>query len=402
MESSKTKQPAVGLLSQLFLARKADMQAENFLQNFLPAFQQKMRLRAALDFSRLDTNELTQLLASWHEEFIKEIYVEAEVMTTVASLYVLSAKNALEKRGLSATSYLRPDQILPDMRALQMRIAVQNGSTSLAEYLTEFGHRAAYDFELSEPRAHEQTATLLPQISQLPGSLPTILPAPTLAAGMLTKTAARARRYLHLKEQAKHECLRALDQMRRLMLELDQRWQMQGAIFDLSFAAIFNLSTPLTSKQLEELRLKKLQKQVFQNIKLDPVTSITSLEKMDFHSNDKPVSSQAIVTHLSGIRVAGHGEVSGRALVLQHLSDQVQLLAGQILVIANANPAWVPLFPTATGVICETGGWLCHAAIMAREFDLPAIFSVSAAMSSIKTGDELILHEDGRISINVS
>jgi len=402
LQGIKTKQSALGLLSQFFLARKADMLAENFLQNFLPEFQQRMRLRTALDFSRLHTAELVQLLVCWHDEFIKEIYVEAEVMTTVASLYVQSAKNALEKRGLSATIYLRPDQIVPDLRALQMRIAVRNELTTVAEYLAEFGHRAVHDFELSEPRAHEQSANLLRQISQLPESLPAIVPAQILPAGMLAKTVSRARGFLYLKEQAKHECLRALDQIRRLMLELDQRWQMKGAIFDLSFAAIFKFSTPLTNTQREELRLKKLQKQVFQKVKLDPVMSITSLEQMDFRSAEKSVSSHKIGMHLSGIRVAGSGEVIGRALVLHHPTGQVQLLPGQLLVLANANPAWIPLFPTAAGVICETGGWLCHAAIMAREFDLPAIFSASGAMSSIKTGDELILHEDGRVIINVS
>ncbi|MFZ6875254.1 rhodanese-like domain-containing protein [Undibacterium sp. Di27W] len=404
LRTSSANQSSPGLLSQLGLARKADLLAQAFTQEFLPAFQQKMRLRAALDFSRLQTVELQQLLANWQEEFIKEIYVEAEVMTTVASLYDQSARKTLQKRGLAPGSYLRSEQVLPDMRALQMRVAIRNGVSSLADYLQEFGHRAAHDFELSEPREYELAEGLLQQFSQLPATLPAITPAPVLPASMLATTVMRARHYLSLKEQAKHECMRALAQIRRLMLELDQRWQLQGAIFDFSFADLAKLTLPLSAEQEEYIRRQRLKKLAFQEIKLEPAITLLALEEMDFSSNAKPPArgEHSHAGQLSGIRVAGNGQLSGKAIILHDPADAAQLLPGQIMVIATANPAWVSWFSRAAGVVCETGGRLSHSAIMAREFDLPAIFSVSGALSVIKTGDELVLHEDGRVSVNSS
>ncbi|MFZ6745721.1 rhodanese-like domain-containing protein [Undibacterium sp. JH2W] len=404
LQDAKSNPSTPGLLSQLGLARKADLLAEDFTQEFLPAFQQKMRLRAALDFSRLQTAELQQLLASWQQEFVKEIYVEAEVMTTVASLYDQSARKTLQKRGLTPASYLRSEQVLPDMRALQMRVAVRNGVSSLTDYLQEFGHRAVHDFELSEPREYELADDLLQQFARLPESLPVIATAPALPAGMLATAVKRARRYLSLKEQAKHESIRALAQIRRLMLELDQRWQLQGAIFDFSFADLAKLTLPLSAEQEDYMRRQRLKKLAFQEIRLEPAITLLALEEMDFSSNAKPSTSNAHnhAGHLSGIRVAGNGQLRGKAVILHSPADVAQLLPGQIMVIATASPAWVSWFSRAAGVVCETGGRLSHSAIMAREFDLPAIFSVSGALSVIKTGDELVLHEDGRVSVNTS
>ena len=44
-----------------------------------------------------------------------------------------------------------------------------------------------------------------------------------------------------------------------------------------------------------------------------------------------------------------------------------------ILVCPSTDPAWVPLFVHAKGLVMETGGVLSHGAIVAREFGLPAV-----------------------------
>jgi hypothetical protein len=70
---------------------------------------------------------------------------------------------------------------------------------------------------------------------------------------------------------------------------------------------------------------------------------------------------------------------------------------GEILVARFTDPTWTPLFPLAGGIITEVGGWLSHAAIVAREYNVTAIVGVKGVLASLKTGDSVRLHSDGRI-----
>jgi pyruvate,water dikinase len=60
-----------------------------------------------------------------------------------------------------------------------------------------------------------------------------------------------------------------------------------------------------------------------------------------------------------------------------------------ILVCPSTDPAWVPLFVHARGVVMETGGMLSHGAIVAREFGLPAVAGIADVQRRIKTGQRL-------------
>ena len=52
------------------------------------------------------------------------------------------------------------------------------------------------------------------------------------------------------------------------------------------------------------------------------------------------------------------------------------------------------LLLTATGIICETGGLTTHAAIIARELNIPCLMSVKDAISQIKDGQQIELNAD--------
>ena len=50
----------------------------------------------------------------------------------------------------------------------------------------------------------------------------------------------------------------------------------------------------------------------------------------------------------------------------------------------STDPAWVPLFVNARGLVMETGGTLSHGAIVAREFGLPAVAGLPGVQHRIK------------------
>jgi pyruvate,water dikinase len=60
-----------------------------------------------------------------------------------------------------------------------------------------------------------------------------------------------------------------------------------------------------------------------------------------------------------------------------------------VLVCPCADPAWVPWFARAQALVAEAGGVLSHAAIVAREFGLPAVAGLPNIHRQLKTGEQL-------------
>lgn len=90
-------------------------------------------------------------------------------------------------------------------------------------------------------------------------------------------------------------------------------------------------------------------------------------------------------TLLTGIPCSP-GQVTARACVIRGIEDVGRLRDGDILVTRFTDPAWTPVFGRIAGVITETGGALSHAAVIAREYGIPAILAVPAAMQRISDG----------------
>jgi len=83
---------------------------------------------------------------------------------------------------------------------------------------------------------------------------------------------------------------------------------------------------------------------------------------------------------------ASAGKVRGTARVTLSPDDFSRVQAGDIIVCPSSNPSWVPLFSIAGGLVTNTGGVLSHAAVVAREFGLPAVVGTGDATSRISDG----------------
>lgn len=83
---------------------------------------------------------------------------------------------------------------------------------------------------------------------------------------------------------------------------------------------------------------------------------------------------------------ASAGIVRGPARVTLTQSDFAAVRPGDIIVCPSSNPSWVPLFAIAGGLITNTGGVLSHAAVVAREFALPAVVGTGDATTRIADG----------------
>ena len=104
-------------------------------------------------------------------------------------------------------------------------------------------------------------------------------------------------------------------------------------------------------------------------------------------------------SHLEGFG-ASSGRVEGPARVINDSSDIDKLEEGEVLVAPLTNPAWAPVFPRAEGAVTDDGGITSHAAIVCREYGLPAVTGTGHATSFIETGDLIRLDgETGEVDI---
>ena len=88
---------------------------------------------------------------------------------------------------------------------------------------------------------------------------------------------------------------------------------------------------------------------------------------------------------------ASAGTASGPARIVLGPDDFGRVQPGDIIVAPSSNPSWVPLFSIAGGLVTNTGGVLSHAAVVARELDLPAVVGTGDATTRIADGQMLEL-----------
>ena len=100
------------------------------------------------------------------------------------------------------------------------------------------------------------------------------------------------------------------------------------------------------------------------------------------------LSSDRASDTLTGYSASG-GVAEGLARVLLRVDQLGELEDGEILVAPVTSPSWTPVFHRIAAAVLDTGGIMCHAAIVAREYGLPAVVGTGTATKMIRTGDRL-------------
>ena len=86
---------------------------------------------------------------------------------------------------------------------------------------------------------------------------------------------------------------------------------------------------------------------------------------------------------------ASQGVVEGPARIVKSVEEISKLEKGDILVCQVTNPTWAPIFQKISGAVSDIGGSMSHAAIVAREYGLPAVVGTGTATSRIKDGQRV-------------
>jgi pyruvate,water dikinase len=87
------------------------------------------------------------------------------------------------------------------------------------------------------------------------------------------------------------------------------------------------------------------------------------------------------------------GYYRGRVRVVRSIEHFDRVEAGSVIVIPYSDVSWTPLIAKAGAVVAESGGTLSHSSIVAREYNLPAVVSVTHACRLLR--DDMIVTVDG-------
>jgi len=80
------------------------------------------------------------------------------------------------------------------------------------------------------------------------------------------------------------------------------------------------------------------------------------------------------------------GVARGPARVARTVEEAEGLVEGEILITPQTDVGWTPFFALASALVTEIGGMLSHGAVVAREYAIPCVVSVTGVCDAIRTG----------------
>ena len=281
---------------------------------------------------------------------------------------------------------------------------------ALQQFLATFGHRGLYEVDMANPRWREQPDYLFEVIATYARLTPAQAPFDPPAQAQKRQAAVRQvlqglpiwRRpwfrlvlqrtqvFSRLRENSKSHLVQLIDLGRLIALRAaellvqDGLLETTGAIFDL---------------QAEEIKAAlrgELQREALQRLLTQRRTERqqhAARHMPELFVGQQPLYAEILVTQgtvLTGLP-SSPGRVTGTARVLFSPQDAARLHPGEILVAPSTDPGWTPLFLLASGLVMETGGYLSHGAIVAREYGIPAVLNVHLATRRIVDGSVITL-----------
>jgi pyruvate,water dikinase len=199
---------------------------------------------------------------------------------------------------------------------------------------------------------------------------------------------------------------RAQYQLRRILLEIGRRFADVGVIAkpeDVFYLTLSELHQE-TKDRCAVVSERRTELERFQAITPPPFIGTMPLmappdepfgRSLGKVFGGPPIPTPQPVAEAGLLRgnAASPGVVRGHARVIRSLAKVGQLKPGEVLVAESTMPPWTPLFATACAVVTEVGGILSHAAIVAREYHIPAVVGVRMALETISDGQ--LIEVDG-------
>ncbi|OWK44376.1 PEP/pyruvate-binding domain-containing protein [Fimbriiglobus ruber] len=406
--------------------------AARFTNDVVPPFTADAKAALAQDWSKLDLSGLGAAFQTWTERTLVTFARDSLKPTVFADLAWSSLVEMLKpklgpERAATAVGELSLGAKPPSGADLATGVTqFAAGRLDHGTFLATYGHRCQNEMELSQPRWSEDPAAVdrlagsslshgieasasLGRVAAQIDSLGQGHGEPDAANATWERIATEAklagpardaakvwadrlRVYLGLREAAKHYLLLGYAVIRRALLELGSRTGVRDGIFYLVPGEIPDV---IAGKDLSAtIAARKKRRQLELSLEVPPV-----LFSDDLNAIGRPLPAPEGATQFAGTALSA-GTAEAAALVLTAPATVPPTGDPYILVCPSTDPAWVPLFAKAKGLVMETGGVLSHGAIVAREFGLPAVAGLPGATRQIRTGQRVRV-DGGRGTVTI-
>jgi pyruvate,water dikinase len=272
---------------------------------------------------------------------------------------------------------------------------IPDGEATLNQFhnwLNKYGYLSEVATDIFVPRWSEDCRIIRDLFTQYIALEPQTLAAKSTPKFSSSFWVNLVQRRLDLKGKVSEIYSKLLAHLRYTVIALAQQWQDLEIISDRQ--DIFWLRLPEikqiinNSAQNTDLNLKQLiKKRKFEWSENKKITHVPYLvygnsPSVEMISNHKNLS---VNQRLTGIG-ASAGIVEGKVKILHSISQRGNIENNSILVVPYTDAGWCSVLPQAKGLIAEVGGKLSHGAIIAREYNIPAVMDINLATQILKDG----------------
>jgi pyruvate,water dikinase len=277
-------------------------------------------------------------------------------------------------------------------------------------FLDAFGHRSLYEVEMANPRWREQPDYLFEVLAAYAALDQEAAPFDPSAQAQRRQAAERealrhlaawrrpwfrtilrrTQEYSRLRENSKSHLVQLIDIGRCMVLTAARFLVHDGLLAEPE--AVFLLAGDEVEAALRGKKSREELARLITQRRLER-QRYAALQPPAVFLGERPLYEQPLAgngTALHGLP-SSPGRVAGTARVLRSPQEGARLQPGEILVAPSTDPGWTPLFLLAAGLVMETGGYLSHGAIVAREYGIPAVLNVPLATQRIPDGSAIVL-----------
>jgi pyruvate,water dikinase len=388
---------------------------ERFEREVLPSYLDWCAAKESQDLGGLDLPALLEEIDVRVHQVLTRFAPEALKLSFFAGAAFAELDDVLERalglaKGREAArllvSGLEGDSSVEPRRALQGLAA---GEVSIDEFLGRYGHRAAGEMELGTPRwreAPEAVAALARSFAggqdadvrlaerrrerervESEASRRFEIEGPE-AEGEFRRLLCEVRSLLPWRETSKHHWMRGYDLIRRVLLEVDRRLGLDGAVFDLTRKELRDLAGAggeISLSVRQRVREQRALRRAWASAHPPAFIAPEDLDGIVTELEDRGGSERADPTQAADAATApgedtsfaasalAPGVARGRAWICADTAERCPFSPPYVLVCSSTDPGWAPVLLGASGLVVEQGGALSHGAIVCRDFGLPAV-----------------------------
>ncbi len=217
-----------------------------------------------------------------------------------------------------------------------------------------------------------------------------------LSLGTLNQSwqARLVQRRLNLKGAVAEIYNKLLANLRWSFLALEQQWLKEGLlansgeIFLLKLEEIISLVESVDGEFIQQLPslIEQRQQQWLESKKLTSVPQLVyGKPEASVWTTSQVLDSQ---TSFKGIGTST-GQIEGTVKIISNLHNAPAIDSKTIIVVPYTDAGWSPILARAGGLISEVGGRLSHGAIVAREYNIPAVMDVANATTRFHDGQRI-------------